>query len=115
MNANAPGQAEKTVAQITLRRGSIYLTADIYRRYFDGLEAVILMRRSDDLLILPVNHAAAGGYLLKLRNAAGDRVINAMDFLYSNGIDDATEMQVSVCWSQEMIGLIAADVFGAAN
>jgi hypothetical protein len=102
-------------AQITLRRGSLYLTAALCRRYFDGLESVILMRRNADLAILPVRHTAAGGYLLKLRNSAGDRVVNAMDFFTSNGIDEAGELTLPVLWNREIAGLIAKNLFKTAN
>ena len=49
---------------------------------------------SDDLLILPVRHAAAGGYLLKLRNGAGDRVVNAPDFFREHGLDDEVAARI---------------------
>ena len=70
---------------MTVKRGSLYLAREVYDRYFAGLEAVILLRRDDDLLILPVRHAASGGYLLKLRNGAGDRVVERAGFLSRAG------------------------------
>lgn len=100
--------------QITIRHGSIYLTDKVYRCYFDGLESVILMRKANDLAILPVRHAAAGGYLLKLKNSAGDRVVNAMDFLASNGIDQAEAMNFDVDWSSDLSSLMARNVFETA-
>ena len=42
-------------------------------------------------MILPVRHAAAGGYVLKLRNSAGDRVVHAPDFFREHHIDEASE------------------------
>jgi hypothetical protein len=72
---------------------------------------VILLRRDRDLCILPVRHAAAGGYLLKLRNKAGDRVVHAPDFFREHGIDDNIELELSAVWSRESAALIAAGAF----
>jgi hypothetical protein len=60
-------------ASVTLKRGSLYLSRAIYERFLAGIETVILLRRADDLLILPVHQAASGGYLLKLRNGGRPR------------------------------------------
>lgn len=98
-------------ATITLKSGALYMTCDIYDRYFAGLETVILLRRDNDLCILPVRHAAAGGYLLKLRNKAGDRVVHAPDFFREYGVDEATILNLSVVWSSERGALVAADTF----
>lgn len=99
------------VATVTLRRGALYLSCEIYGRYFAGLEAVILLRRDRDLCILPVRHAAAGGYLLKLRNKLGDRVVHAPDFFREHGVDEDIALQLSVVWSTEHGALVAADAF----
>ena len=100
-----------TSASVIVKRGSVYLTREIYDRYFAGLETVILLRRDDDLVIMPVRHAAAGGYLLKLRNSAGDRVVNAVDFFRANGIDDSRELELSVAWCADRAGLAARHAF----
>jgi hypothetical protein len=96
---------------VSLKRGGLYLSCDVYDRYFAGLESVILLRRDQDLCILPVRHAAAGGYLLKLRNKAGDRVVHAPDFFREHGIDEGTALELSVVWSTEQGALVAADAF----
>jgi hypothetical protein len=96
---------------VGLKRGAIYLSCDVYDRYFAGLEAVILLRRGQDLCILPVRHAAAGGYLLKLRNKAGDRVVHAPDFFREHGIQENVSREWSVVWSAEQGALVAADAF----
>ena len=82
-------------ATVTVKRGSLYLDRALYDRYFPGLEAVILLRRDKGLLILPVRHTASGGYLLKLRNGAGDRVVSAPDFFREQGIEDGTRARDS--------------------
>jgi len=98
-------------ATITLKRGALYLTQATCDRYFAGLETVILLRRDRDLCILPVRHAAAGGYLLKLRNRAGDRVVYAPDFFREYGIDENIGLELSVAWSAERGALVSADTF----
>jgi len=95
---------------IGLRCGSLYLSRELYDRYFAGLEAVVLLRRGRDLCILPVKHAAAGGYLLKLRNRAGDRVVHAPDFFREHGIDEVTR-ELSVHWSTDQVALVAIEAF----
>lgn len=101
-------------ARITIKRGSVYLTKDVYDRYFPGLETVILIRRGDDLLILPVRHAAAGGYLLKLRNGAGDRVVTAPDFFREHGFEDDCDLELPVLWSAENAALLSARAFASS-
>jgi hydrogenase maturation protease len=94
-------------SSVTLRCGSLYLSAALCDRYFAGLESVILLRRDDELLILPVRHAAAGGYLLKRRNQAGDRVVNAPDFFREQGVCEERELCTEVSWSSERGALVA--------
>ncbi len=98
-------------ATVTLKRGALYLTYDVYDRYFAGLETVILLRRDRDLCILPVKHAAAGGYLLKLRNTVGDRVVNAPDFFRECGIDESIALELPATWSSAHGALVAVGVF----
>jgi hypothetical protein len=100
---------------VTVKRGSLYLDRALYDRYFPGLEAVVLLRRDNGLLILPVRHAASGGYLLKLRNGAGDRVVSAPDFFREHGIEDGVEREIPVVWNTEQAGLWSPDAFLAAE
>ncbi len=92
---------------LAVKRGSLYLSRALYDRYFAGVEAVILLARDGDLLVLPVRHAAGGGYFLKLRNAAGDRVVQAGDFFQAHGIGDDAELTLPVAWDQNVAGLCA--------
>jgi hypothetical protein len=98
-------------ATVRVKRGSLYLDRTLYDRYFPGLEAVILLRRDNGLLILPVRHTASGGYLLKLRNGAGDRVVSAPDFFREQGLEDGSELEIPVVWSTEQAGLWSAEAF----
>jgi hypothetical protein len=96
---------------VTLRRGSLYLSRATCERYFAGLDTIILSRRGASLLILPVRNAAAGGCLLKMRNGAGDRVVNAPDFFREQGIDDQAERELPVSWDASQAGLVAGNAF----
>jgi hypothetical protein len=98
-------------ATVTIARGSIHLPAEIYERHFAGLEGIILQRRNDDLLIMPVRHALAGGYLIKRRNARGDRIVSSMDFFRSQGMDDDVEIKRTTQWDETLAGLRARNVF----
>ncbi len=100
---------------VTVKRGSLYLGRAVYERYFTGLDAVVLLRRDDDLLILPVRHAASGGYLIKMRNAAGDRVISAPDFFREHGIDEAAELHLPIAWSTDNAALLSPKAFADVN
>jgi hypothetical protein len=98
-------------ALVAVRRGSLYLPRDIYDRYFLGLRAAALQRRGQDLAILPVRQAEAGGYLLKQRNARGDRVVSAPDFFRSHGLDHDLDREAAVCWDAPAATLVAVGVF----
>ncbi|WP_407186865.1 hypothetical protein [Bradyrhizobium centrosematis] len=99
---------------ILIKDGSLYLSSDVCARFFDGLHAIVLLRRDEDLCILPVRHAAAGGYLLKVRNIAGDRVVHAPDFFRDNNCP-ARESEFSAAWSSAEGALIVAGALRFAN
>jgi len=94
-----------------LRRGSLLLAQSDYARHFNGLDSVVLLRDGSDLLVLPVHRAAAGGYILKLRNAAGDRIVSAADFFRSNGICDEDDRALTAVWDEARAALRAAATF----
>lgn len=91
--------------QLRLRGGSLYLPREICDLYFRGLQSVILVRREGFVAVLPVRHSAAGGYFLKLRNARGDRVIDAPDFFRDQGFDEAAEHFFGAQWLSDLHGL----------
>ncbi len=90
---------------VTLKRSALHLPAALCARHFSGCEGVILQWRAPELLIMPVRHAAAGGYLLKQRNRAGDRVIQAADFFHDHGLDGESERAVVGCWRPDVAAL----------
>ncbi len=106
---------ENTGVNIILKRGSLYLSCALYDKYFAGLDAVILLSRDDHLYIMPVRNTSGGGYLLKLRNSSGDRVIIAPDFFREHGLDDFQERDIGVSWDQDMAALKADALFNTAN
>ncbi len=99
------------VPTIQIARGRIHVERALFERFFAGTSQVALLRDGADLAVLPVHQAAAGGYLVKLRNRAGDRVIDAADFLRGEGLDDHVERSVPVTWSEPRSALIALRVF----
>ncbi len=97
---------------LTVKEGALYISSDVYSQFFAGLESVILLRREDDLYVLPVRHAGAGGYLLKIRNSVGDRVVNAPDFFREQGLSDLSSCELSAAWSDRHGALVAVNAFG---
>lgn len=105
--SNQPGGLSEGPAEITIRRGSIYIGARVYARYLGNLESLVVLRREDLLLLLPVHDAAAGGLLIKTRNQEGDRVVHAQEFLRGQGMDEEQEWTVSVRWDAQASALVA--------
>jgi hypothetical protein len=96
---------------VTVRRGALHFTRETYERFFNSLDNVVLLRDGADLVVLPVRHQAAGGYVIKIRTGAGDRTVMAADFFRDNGIEDAIEMTLPATWSEERAALIVSNAF----
>jgi hypothetical protein len=94
-------------ATLTLREGSVYLPAPVVETYFRGIDAVIVLIRDHRLMILPVHQATAGGCLLKLRNAAGDRVAQARDVFQDRGLLGLTLVDLPAQWVSDESALCA--------
>lgn len=92
-------------AIVSIARGGVYISADTYAKYFNGVDAVALIVRDEHLHILPVMHMASGGALMKIRNAAGDRVVSAPDLFAAYGLDDWAADNVTATWSSEHAAL----------
>ncbi len=86
---------------VDIRNGAVYLSAATYETYFQGVDAVIVLIRDGTLQILPVRQMASGGCLLKMRNAAGDRVATAPDVFAANDLGDWTANNIDAAWSSE--------------
>lgn len=96
---------------LVVRRGALHLTRQVYERFFDRLDSVVLLRDGNDLVVLPVRHQAAGGYVIKLRTGAGDRSVTASDFFRDNGVEDDVQLTLSAVWDNERAALVAPGVF----
>lgn len=94
-------------AMITVRDGSVYLPAAVVASYFRGIDAVVVLIRDCTLMVLPVHQATAGGCLLKLRNAAGDRVAQARDVFQDQGLLGLTLIDLQAQWVSEQGALCA--------
>jgi len=97
--------------QVWLRQRRLYMARTAYDTHFGGGASVILLRQGADLLVLPVRHAASGGYVLKIRNAAGDRVVDAGDYFRDQGLADNAEWQAAYSWCDKAAGLQLYEVF----
>jgi hypothetical protein len=97
--------------RIRISRGSIYLDRDLYDACLPGVSAVAAVVREGSAYLLPLRGPAAGGLLLKVRNARGDRVVHADEFLHTLGISSiAPERWVPVRWMPDMAGLLLEGV-----
>lgn len=98
-------------SEIHFSAGRLYIAQNIAERYFPSINTVILLRQDRDLLVLPVWHAASGGYVLKIRNAAGDRVVNGADFFRDNGLPDDSQWHGQAAWCADKGGLRLYEIF----
>jgi hypothetical protein len=99
--------------EVLFKRGSLCLSRADCERCFSGVEAVVLLRDGPALLILPVRHAHAGGYLLKQRNLAGDRAAHVAGFLRDNGFDDSIEVTRTALFEEGRAALVIDGFFEA--
>jgi hydrogenase maturation protease len=99
--------------RLTLRRGTLLLPRDVYDRYFGGREGAALFDRGGRLAVVPLA-SAAGGVLVKRRNAAGDRAVDVAEFLRARGWDDAGEHACEASWDAELGALALTPPGGGA-
>jgi len=91
---------------ISIANGNLYINHSLYETYFPKIESVILLNKSPEFLIMPVQQAGAGGLLMKIKNSRGDRVISILEFLESNGIEILEERTIPVKWSSSDAALV---------
>ena len=100
--------------RIRIAHGSIYLARDLYDAYLSGVCAIATVLRDGRVYLMPLRGPAAGGLLVKVRNARGDRVVHADEFLHAVGISSsAPERWVAVRWVPDMAALLLEDVVPA--
>ena len=99
------------ISPISFRDGRLYVPRDVSESYFAGSGSVALLRSGRDLLVLPVRHDAAGGYILKTRNLNGDRVVTAPDFFRVEGIDEVQSWAGEAHWDDNLAALALHEFF----
>ncbi|MFM9860681.1 hypothetical protein RUR49_19675 [Pseudoxanthobacter sp. M-2] len=104
------GPAARSV-QFRLHRDHLYLDAADYQAALAGRASVALLRRGDDLLVLPVAGPEAGGFLVKQVNARGDRAVHAADFFRLNGVDETIERFAMGAWDEAAAGFVVPGLF----
>ncbi len=92
-------------ADLRLQNGSLYMSFECYEKYFKGLGSVILVNRDNQLLVMPVHNEAGGGLLMKIRNARGDRVIHAQEFLAFHSLENV-DKEVHGRWDSGLSALV---------
>ena len=90
--------------KLIIRNGNIYIDAEQYQTYFSSVEAVVLLKKEEGILMMPVQNAS-GGLLLKIINAKGDRVVHASEFFMFNNIECRDEQAVDAFWNSDMAAL----------
>jgi hypothetical protein len=96
---------------LRLHRDHLYIAATVFDAHMPQVCSVALVRDANDLLILPIATAEAGGFLVKQVNARGDRAIHAADFFRLNEIDETRNIEVNA-WPHELIaGFVVQDLF----
>lgn len=90
---------------VEVARGSLYLAAADYRRWFGEVQTVAAVPEGSVLWLLPVRHASAGGLIAKIRNARGDRVIHAPELLAACGLDSGGQRRCAAQWDEGRMAL----------
>lgn len=91
---------------VEVRNASLYLDAQTVDVCMPGASAVAVLRRDEHLLIMPVLQAGGGGLILKVRNARGDRVVHAADFLRDVFADESVTRTLSMWWDEDAAALV---------
>lgn len=86
---------------VHVRRGWIQVPLEMFEAFFDGREGVVPFALEGQLCLMPVQQVA-GGLLVKLRNARGDRAIDAAELLRAHGWDDQGEYDCSARWESSL-------------
>lgn len=100
-----------TAIDVVVVRGVVQLSCSDFEGVFGRAASVVLVREDRDLWILPVHEAAIGGHLVKLRNAAGDRAIDALEFFRGHELERDREIRVKGRWVPERGALQVTDLF----
>lgn len=83
---------------VTIKNGNLYVNHELYKKFFNGIETIALMKRDTGFLVMPLFSQAIGGRLFKMRNTIGDRVVTATDFLEEFNLDGHDERHFLAAW-----------------
>lgn len=89
---------------LDVARGMVRIPFETYQKLFGERDAALLMVRDGTLIVIPVD-PMAGGILLKQRNANGDRVVDASEFLRAHGLDAVGEHRCEATWNSNLGGM----------
>ncbi len=94
---------------IIVARGNLYLSREVCDACLPGIDAVALLERDGQVMIVPLIPESGGGLLLKIRNVRGDRVIHAQEFFREKGyLEDFEQRVLPVQWDPELAALTIA-------
>ncbi|HEY4016879.1 MAG TPA: hydrogenase maturation protease [Polyangiaceae bacterium] len=91
---------------VRITRGSFYLGAELYEQYFHGAPSIAVTSVNGSIALMSLQAQAAGGLLAKVRNARGDRVIHAREFLLEQRVGDSEDHELSAEWNADLMALV---------
>ena len=109
--SDPPAGTDDPLASAGLCAGNLQLSREAVERYLPGIESVALLRRNEQVLIVPLTRESGGGLLLKVRNARGDRVIHAQEFMRNHGCaEDFVARRVAMHWDVAAAALVLSGI-----
>ncbi len=81
--------------ELHLRQGFLHVPGEAHRRYLGECAVVAFLWSDPWIECIPLHNAAVGGFLLKMRTPAGDRVVDLRGFLREHDLDDMTNRLLS--------------------
>ncbi len=91
---------------VSIRQGSFYLSAELYEHYFPGVQSNALTSKNGQMALVSLQERGGGGLLVKIRNARGDRVIHAREFLLEQRVGEFEEHELSAEWNADLMALV---------
>lgn len=111
MATPSPESSPATDAHVLVARANLYLSREACETWLAGLQTVALLERDAAVLIVPLMPDSAGGLLLKVRNARGDRVIHAQEFFREHGFaEEFEERRCPMAWDEQRAALVIRGV-----
>lgn len=98
---------EPVVHRASIGDGRVLLSRATCERYLAGAASAVLLEREGLVFLVPLGGPSAGGMLLKQRNAWGDRVLLADEFLADKGLGRfSAERTFELRWVEEAGALL---------